>query len=39
MRHADPRITLHLYAPGEEEAKRAVQDHVSSLFLVDKKAR
>jgi integrase len=38
MRHADPRITLHLYAQGEEEAKRAAQVHVSGLFLVDKKA-
>lgn len=38
MRHADPRITLHLYAQGEEEGKRAAQGHVSGLFVVDRKA-
>jgi integrase len=38
MRHADPRITLELYAQGEEGAKRAAQEHVSGLFLLQKKA-
>jgi hypothetical protein len=38
MRHADPRITMELYAQGEEEGKRAAQKHVSGLFLVDQKA-
>lgn len=38
MRHADPRITLALYAQGEEDAKRAAQEHVSGLFLLQKKA-
>ena len=38
MRHADPRITMALYAQGEEEGKRAAQKHVSGLFLVDEKA-
>jgi integrase len=38
MRHADPRITLEFYAQGEEEAKRAAQEHVSELFLVQKRA-
>ena len=38
MRHADPRITLELYAQGEEAGKRAAQEHVSGLFLVQKKA-
>ena len=38
MRHADPRITFGLYAQGEEAAKRAAQEHVSGLFLVQKKA-
>jgi len=36
MRHADPRITLELYAQGEESAKRAAQDHISGLFVVHK---
>lgn len=36
MRHADPRITLELYAQGEESAKRAPQDHISGLFVVHK---
>ena len=38
MRHADPRITLELYAQGEEGPKRAAQEHVSGLFLMDGKA-
>jgi integrase len=38
MRHADPRVTLALYAQGEEEGKRAAQKHVSPLFLVERKA-
>ena len=38
MRHADPRITLELYAQGEEAGKRAAQEHVNGLFLVQKKA-
>ena len=38
MRHSDPRITLALYAQGEEEGKRAAQMHVTPLFLVQKKA-
>ena len=38
LRHADPRITVGLYAQEEEEAKRAAQEHVSGLFLVQKKA-
>jgi len=38
MRHANPRITLELYAQGEEAAKRAAQEHVSGLFVVQKKA-
>ena len=38
MRHADPRITLELYAQGEEAAKRAAQEHVRGLFLVQNKA-
>jgi integrase len=38
MRHADPRVTLALYAQGEEEAKRAAQKHVNGLFLIEKKA-
>jgi integrase len=33
MRHADPRITLELYAQGEESSKRAAQEHVSGLFV------
>lgn len=37
MRHADPRITLELYAQGEEAAKRAAQEHVSGLFLVQER--
>jgi integrase len=37
MRHADPRITLELYAQGEEEAKRAAQEHVRGLFIVEKR--
>ena len=32
MRHADPRITLALYAQGEEEPMRAAQRHVQELF-------
>ena len=36
MRHADPRIALELYAQGEEKEKRAAQEHVSGLFLVEK---
>lgn len=36
MRHADPRLALELYEQGEEEAKRAAQQHVSGLFLVEK---
>ena len=38
MRHADPRITLALYAQGEEESKREAQRHVTPLFLMQKKA-
>ena len=38
MRHADLRITMALYAQGEEEGKRAAQKHVSGLFLVEDKA-
>jgi integrase len=38
LRHADPRITMELYAQGEEQAKRAAQEHVSGLFLMEKKA-
>ena len=33
---ADLRITLGLYAQGEEEAKRAAQKHVSGIFVVEK---
>jgi integrase len=36
MRHADPRIALELYAQGEETEKRAAQEHVNELFLVEK---
>jgi integrase len=36
IRHADLRITLELYAQGEEEAKRAAQQHVSGLFVAEK---
>jgi site-specific recombinase XerD len=36
MRHADPRITLELYAQGEESSKHAAQEHVSGLFVVHK---
>lgn len=35
MRHADPRITMEVYAQGEEQEKRKAQEHVSGLFLVD----
>jgi integrase len=39
MRHADPRITLALYAQGEEESMRAAQEqHLSGLFIVDRLA-
>ena len=38
MRHADPRITMELYAQGEEQSMRAAQKHLSGLFLVDKMA-
>jgi len=33
MWHADPRTALELYAQGEEETKRAAQEHVRDLFL------
>jgi integrase len=36
MRHADPRIAMEAYAQGEEQDKRAAQEHVSGLFLVEK---
>jgi len=36
LHHSDPRITMALCAQGEEEAKRAAQEHVSGLFLVEK---
>ena len=36
--HADPRITMERYAQGVEQAKRAAQEHVSGLFVVEKKA-
>jgi integrase len=38
MRHANSRITMDLYAQGEEKAKRSAQEHVSGLFVVQKKA-
>jgi integrase len=38
MRHADPRITMELYAQGEEESMREAQKHLSGLFLADKMA-
>jgi len=36
LRHADPRLTMELYAQGEEQAKRAAQQHVSGLFFIEK---
>jgi integrase len=38
MRHANSRITMDLYAQGEEKAKRSAQEHVNGLFIVQKKA-
>lgn len=39
MRHADPRITLVLYAQGEEKSMRAAEEqHLSGLLLVDRLA-
>jgi integrase len=38
MRHANSRITMDLYAQGEERAKWSAQEHVSGLFVVQKKA-
>jgi len=38
MRHADPRITMELYAQGEEDSMREAQKHLTGLFLVDLKA-
>jgi integrase len=34
MRHANSKITLDIYAQGDEVAKRAAQDHVNGLFLI-----
>jgi integrase len=36
MRHANSKITLDLYAQGDEVAKRAAQEHVGGLFLLKK---
>jgi integrase len=36
MRHANSKITLDVYAQGDEAAKRAAQEHVSGLFLLKK---
>ncbi|MBW4026193.1 MAG: site-specific integrase [Acidobacteria bacterium] len=38
MRHANSKITLDVYAQGDEEAKRAAQNHVNELFIVPSKA-
>jgi integrase len=38
MRHANSKITLDVYAQGDEEAKRAAQNHVNGLFVVHSKA-
>jgi integrase len=38
MRHANSKITLDVYAQGDEEAKRAAQKHVNGLFVVHAKA-
>ena len=38
LRHANSTITLELYTQGDINAKRAAQEHVSDLFLVDSKA-
>jgi integrase len=36
MRHANSKITLDIYAQGDEAAKRAAQEHVGALFLLKK---
>jgi integrase len=38
MRHANSKITLDVYAQGDEQAKRAAQYHVNGLFVVYSKA-
>jgi hypothetical protein len=38
MRHADPKITLKLYAQGEEMPKRAAHLHFEDLFIANLKA-
>lgn len=38
MRHANSKITLDVYAQGDEQAKRAAQDHVNGLFVIHSKA-
>jgi hypothetical protein len=35
MRHADSRTTLNIYAQSDDEDKRAAQQHVSGLLIVD----
>jgi integrase len=35
MRHADSRTTLDIYAQSDDEDKRAAQQHISGLFIVD----
>ncbi len=36
MRHANSKITLDIYAQGDEVAKRAAQEHVGGLFVIKK---
>lgn len=38
MRHANSKITLDVYAQGDEVAKRAAQEHMDGLFVVHSKA-
>jgi integrase len=38
MRHANSKITLDVYAQGDEVAKRAAQEHMGGLFVVHSKA-
>ena len=36
LRHPNSAITMELYQQAEADAKRAAQNHVSELFLVQK---
>lgn len=34
LRHANPRITMELYAQADQDSKRAAQKHTSALFVI-----